>query len=79
MTVEAKAVKLISECEHNLTQNEYNLRKFKGVVCSCSDVKTIKLYASTIAREGRYDMFLMPPRGAVADVLSKCGLICGGR
>ncbi len=69
------AAKLVSECEKNLSANEYNTRRFKKVLfCTASDIETIKLYAETISRNGSYSGLLMQPRGNVAAVLVNCGL-----
>ena len=68
------AQKCIAECDKSLKANEYNTRKLKGVVCSYSDVETIKLYAETILDNGTYAGILMRPRCEVAEVLSKFGL-----
>lgn len=68
------AMKCIAECDKSLKENEYNARKLKGVMCSHSDVETIRLYAETISIHGSYDGILMRPLCEVAEVLSKFGL-----
>lgn len=70
-----KARNLIALCEKNLRANENNMRKFKGASVTTADVETVILYCETIIRYGTYEGQLMTPRGSVAEVLSKSGLI----
>lgn len=72
---QAKAKNLIALCKKNLMENENNSRKFKGARVSTSDVETIILYCETIIRCGTYEGQLMTPRGSVAEVLKKSGLM----
>ena len=74
-TILKKAQKCIEVCNKSLENNEYNVRKVKGVSCSHSDVETVKLYAETISRYGSYEGILMRPHCEVAEVLKKFGLI----
>lgn len=68
------AQKLIADCEKNLQENEYNMRKMKGVRLSHSDVETAMLYANTILQYGTYEGILMHPFGEVGMLLGKYGL-----
>lgn len=70
-----KAAKnLLGICEKSLRDNEYNIRKVKGVSCSHSDVETVILYAETFLNTGGFSG-LMQPRGEVRAVLQKAGLV----
>lgn len=69
------AKKLISDCEKNLRENEYNTRKMKGVQLSHSDVETAILYANTILQYGTFENILMRPLGELAELLRKYGLL----
>jgi len=69
------ARKLISACEKNLQENEYNMRKMRGVNLSHSDVETAIFYASTILQYGTYEGFLVRPLGEPGELLQKYGLL----
>lgn len=56
--------------------NERSNFTLKGVKnLSRSDLDTLLLYAEYIEKHGTYEGYLMKPRGAVAEVLEKYGLI----
>ena len=67
--------KLIAACQKSLRENEYNIRKIKGVALSHSDVETAILYAETIQNFGTYEGQLMRPVGAVHELLTKFNVI----
>lgn len=69
------AQSLIAACEKSLRDNEYNLRKVRGVEMSHSDVETAILYAETIQRCGTWEGELMRPRGSVEALLRKYGIL----
>lgn len=75
MNINANAKKCIAACEKSLRENEYNVRKIKGIDCTHSDVETIILYTETIQRNGTYEGELMRPHGAVEDVLRAYNLL----
>lgn len=69
------ARKLIADGVKNLQENEYNMRKMKGVMASHSDVETAILYAQTILEHGSYQGLLMQPFNEVRDLLEKYALL----
>ena len=69
------AEKLLAACKKSLAENEYNVRKIKGVSLTHSDVETAMLYAETILRCGSYRGELMTPRGEVRELLDKFSLL----
>lgn len=72
---EIKAAKnLMALCEKSLCENEYNIRKVKGVRCSHSDVETVMLYTKTFLDTGCF-AGLIKPHSEVKAVLQKAGLM----
>lgn len=75
MMDKTKAAKnLMALCEKSLRENEYNIRKVKGIRCSHSDVETVMLYTETFLNTGSF-AGLMKPHGEVGAVLQKAGLM----
>ena len=73
-----KALALKEKAEATIRKNEYNTVRFCGVASvSRADLETVVLYCQTIATYGGYTGELMKPRGTVAEVLSKNGLVEG--
>lgn len=74
----SKANALLSDIAKAISKNEYNAIRFQGVSnVSRSDLETVELYCDTINSNGAYTGLLMKPRGAVADILQKFGLLEG--
>ena len=73
----AAAKKMVELCKKSLANNEYNVRKVKGVRMSYADVETAILYGDTIMRFGSYSDGgnLMQPRCEVRDLMAKFGLL----
>lgn len=75
-TICKKASVLKAKVKAIIAKNEYNTVRFCGVGnITRSDLDTICLYCDTIATYGGYSGALMQPRGPVADVLAKNGLL----
>lgn len=71
-----KAQTLQKAAETAARRNEYNAIRFCGVGnVSRSDLDTVILYCDIICAEGQYTPTLMKPRGAVAAILEKNGLL----
>ena len=64
--------KLVSACQKAMLKNEYKTSTIRGVRnLSRSDLETAILYAQHVQKYSSWEGTLMPPRGGVADLLSK--------